>query len=397
MGKVTRVLLVIPNFGIGGAQRSFAKLVNWLSDRYEVKVAVFDNAYANPYPFSADVHYLSYSAVTSLFSKVIRLLRRRNALQRLKNDFAPDVSISFLEGADYLNMLTSAGESRYISIRGSKRYDPHIRGFSGWVRRRILLPALYRRADGVVAASKGLANEIGSDYPALRNKTRTIPNGFAAHNTPPPPAASGRFVFVWAGRFGDEKGLDELVGVFMHVHQADDSVRILLLGDGPLLQPLRQKLAEADFRCAVTTQVDPSLWDTADVVFCNPGTAYESTLRQGHLFVITSPSEGFPNVIIEAFQQGLPVISTDCRWGPRELLEPDSSSDAVLTYPVRGKYGILMPVIVSDVDRTLWAQTLLSLRNDAVLLKKYRDMSPEAVRPYDQDHIIPLWYRLLEG
>jgi hypothetical protein len=56
-----------------------------------------------------------------------------------------------------------------------------------------------------------------------------------------------------------------------------------------------------------------------------------------------------------------------------------------------------MPVIVSDVDRTLWAQTLLSLRNDAVLLKKYRDMSPEAVRPYDQDHIIPLWYRLLEG
>lgn len=89
-----------------------------------------------------------------------------------------------------------------------------------------------------------------------------------------------------------------------------------------------------------------------------------------NLFVLSSDYEGLPNVIIEALSFGLPVVSTDCRSGPDEILQG-------------GQFGRLVPVgdaaaLAAALDAALDAP----VDRDA-LVRRASDFAPEiAARQY---------------
>lgn len=99
-------------------------------------------------------------------------------------------------------------------------------------------------------------------------------------------------------------------------------------------------------------------------------------MKNADVFVLSSLSEGFGNVIVEAMACGTPVVSTNCRSGPDEIIE-------------NGKTGILVPV----GDSKLMSEAIIRILRDKVLARKLsaegrssseRFSAIESVREYEK-------------
>ncbi|NJK27869.1 MAG: glycosyltransferase, partial [Coleofasciculaceae cyanobacterium SM2_3_26] len=118
------------------------------------------------------------------------------------------------------------------------------------------------------------------------------------------------------GRLVDQKDFATLIRAFSIVKKVRKS-RLVILGTGPNKPRLEALIEELDLR------------DDVDL----PGFVENpfKYMARASVFVMSSAWEGFGNVLVEAMAVGTPVVSTDCRSGPSEILD-------------NGKYGALVPV-----------------------------------------------------
>ena len=127
---------------------------------------------------------------------------------------------------------------------------------------------------------------------------------------------SDRPVILAAGRLVEEKGFRTLLPAFAML-LTRRRARLIVLGQGPQLSVL---LSQAE-DLGVRQHVDfPGF-------IANP----YPFMSSADLFVLSSRVEGLPTVLVEAMACGCPVVSTDCPFGPAEVLEG-------------GRLGELVPV-----------------------------------------------------
>ena len=126
-------------------------------------------------------------------------------------------------------------------------------------------------------------------------------------------------------------------------------------------------------------------------------------VAKSDIYVCSSNHEGFPNAVLEALALNKPVISADCKTGPREILlsdeeyqdlirrKPDGSS---VTEPVYGEYGILIPDMGQEVDmdithitkeEEILAGEICKLIEDKELFKKYSEKAAQRALFYSPD------------
>ena len=165
------------------------------------------------------------------------------------------------------------------------------------------------------------------------------------------------------GRLTYQKGFDILLSAFQRIAYKYPDWQLLILGEGELrleLENLRDKLG-------LTYQVFlPGLLD-------NPF----PFLKQSKLFVLSSRFEGFGNVLIEAMACGLPVISTDCPSGPREIIRNSVN-------------GILVP----NEDMPALAATMDRLMSDEEERQRLAARAPEGAKLFTLEKIVGMWEAL---
>lgn len=394
------ILLIIPNFGEGGAQASFSKLSILLSKQYQVYNAVFSDEYPSLYPLGGKVIDLKTPANHSVYKKVKAAYTRYQKLKKLKKSLKIDVSISFLEGANYLNVLSKGREKVLISVRGSSIHDGLISGRQGIFRKKLLIPFFYRRADKVIAVAKALQQEMTDDFGVLPSKISTIPNfydiSYIKRKAAEPLSTAEKTLYVQpillnSGRFHIQKEQQQLISIFKKVREVMPA-RLLLLGKGDLKENIIVHAKSLGLKVMEWSDEKKDSGN-ADVVFMDYQENPFKFIKSANLFVFPSSWEGFPNALAEAMICGTPVISADCPTGPRELLAPTTDIIYQTAEPEETPYGWLMPLLKNQGAIDQWAQTIVKLlRNpdpDKVVAAQRR------MKEFSKEHIAEKWYQIV--
>jgi glycosyltransferase involved in cell wall biosynthesis len=237
---------------------------------------------------------------------------------------------------------------------------------SKWVRSvPKLMRALFGRADAIVAVSAGVAEDVAGLTGIPTNRITTIYNPIfrpdlatlAEAPVDHPWLANRNLpVILGSGKFKPQKDFPTLIRAFARV-RLEQAARLIILGEGEAVTKLKELAA--------------SLGISDDVDF--PGHLRNPFAYYGKasVFVLSSKWEGLPTVIVEAMACGCPVVSTDCRSGPREILE-------------EGRFGSLVPVGAVDEMAQAILATLRSPPAKAPLIERAREFSLDrAVSRYE--------------
>lgn len=361
-----RVLLIGSELGKGGAERSISLLSYYLQQTgYDVTLAILSGKDREKFYKTCDkVVFIDPPVRSSIWGKIQAWRYRLDKVKALKRETRADVSISFLEGPDYVNAMTKGTEKVVLSIRGSKMHDKVIAGGKGQLRKKVLIPIFYKRADEIVCVTDALADEMQQHFGILANRLRTIYNFYekdeiiAKSNEALTAEETNIFskpVIITSGRLHIAKEHDKLIRILQELKQNTDA-RLMILGDGELKDPLIKLCEQLGLK--------PSNWnghyEDADVYFMGFQHNAFKFYRHSRLFVLASSWEGFPNVLAEALICHIPVVTTDCYTGPREILDVKGLTPTPVTSGVRGEVGSLMPMLdtINEEKTKLWAEEI---------------------------------------
>ena len=228
----------------------------------------------------------------------------------------------------------------------------------------------YPHADAVVGVSHEVSTEFEKIPGVERDRVHTIYNpvvsahlmrGARQPANHPWMDGSGAPVILAVGKLIRRKDFSTLLDAFARL-LAQRSARLIVLGQGRL----RPNLLSLSRKLGIAEHVDfPGFME-------NP----YAFLARADLFVLSSRNEALGNVLIEALACGCPVVSTDCDFGPREILEG-------------GRYGALVPVGDPAALSAAMARTL----DDPLP----RDVLRERASFFDVESAVEQYEKLLLG
>ncbi len=216
-----------------------------------------------------------------------------------------------------------------------------------------IMKLLYPYANSIIAVSRGVADDIAKTLAFPQHKIHVIYNPIITKdfnlkiNDEPPPLScftNGRPTIIFVGRISPEKRLDIILSAASKVSHILP-INLLIVGDGSSLNWTKKQIAENDIEdiSFITSFVENPL----------------PLIRNSQVLILASDYEGFGNVLVEAMACKTQVISTDCPYGPSEILG-------------KGRYGQLIPrndpdalasAILKSLNRSFYIEeNILSLR-----------------------------------
>lgn len=360
-----RILFILHNLHGGGAERMLVRLAGSLCTEHRVTLLTLTEGGVNEALLAPGVRRVCLGSPRS--ARALPALARFLRSERFDAILAALTHVNVLA----IGAAALAGSLRrlHVSERNAFSLDRRVNPARSVRAAYALAPWLYRLLPNpVICVSQGVALDL-LRHPALRPGDLAVADNpvleddYRQRSLPPPthPWLRDRQgpVLVAVGRLAPQKGFDVLVEALARLPK---QVRLVIFGEGPQRAALEQQARRLD----VAERLDlPG--------YCADPQA-EIAVADG--FVLSSRFEGSPNALVEALATGVPVVATDCPYGPAEILQ-------------QGRVAPLVPV--GDVPAL--AQALLHLLNSDP--QAGRDLRQQAVVRFTRRTAARSYLRLL--
>lgn len=336
-----RIALFLPSLRGGGAERVMINLAQGFVTKgvaVDLVLVRAEGPYLQQLPEGINVVDLNARRVRSCLPGLVRYFHQSSPTAMLS-------AMDHVNVVAVLAKLIAASSSRLV-VTLHNTISEKLGSAPYWYRRALalLLRLMYPLTDGVIAVSAGVADDYVSITGLKRDQIKVIYNPVItetlfekAQEDPGHPwfMPGQPPVIISVGTLTEQKDHAALFHAFARIKQKLP-IRLMLLGEGPL----RKELEKLAYDLNITE-------DLAMPGFVDNPFQY---LASSAVFVLSSKWEGLPTVLIEALAVGVPVVSTDCKSGPNEILKG-------------GKLGALVPVgDVSALAEAIY-ESLLSNAN----------------------------------
>ncbi|AEV29387.1 glycosyltransferase [Sphaerochaeta pleomorpha str. Grapes] len=399
-----RIGLYVNAFEHGGAERVVSRLSSILQQQGHAVFVIISDASLVSYSVSGKLIDFQIPSARGLLGKLVTLLKRRNKLGKTKHEHHLDCVISFMDGANIVNILAKTKQTKTIvSIRNHLSSELKAASF-GSVQKWIFT-TMYKHADSVICVSKLIARDVEQSFCVPLEKIRVLYNPYDAESirkdaslveSVDPKIADfirgKEFCFVSMGRLSYQKGLWHLLKAFSLVKPSENHLGLVLIGDGEQGSKLKE--------LASLLHIENS------VCFCGYRENPYAIMALCSVYVLPSLFEGFPNALVEAMCLGLPVIAADCKSGPREILAPELDIYGTpMEKAYAAQYGYLFPPFSGREDWTVncgeertWADALESICIKTNEFAHYSKISVDRSKYFSEESCYSTLYPiLLEG
>jgi glycosyltransferase involved in cell wall biosynthesis len=351
--------------------------------------------------------YRQYRA--GVFFTVLVNLWRLMCIQWEKIRLRPAVTISHLEGPNFANMLTVMGGRRVLFVhnRVSQSYPGH--GARDKVKR-YLCGCLYSRASAIVAVSPGVRQELVQSLGVDSTKVRVLPNPVDIEAIEQ--AADYRYsdyrdllceahYVVSVASLTKQKNHEQMLRVYARLISSSQdcaSIKLVLLGDGPLRIELQNLCQQLDLR-VFDAQQSGGFDSDAQVNFLGFQENPYPLISRAQLLLMTSRWEGLPIALLEAMSLGIPSVVSDCSEGIRDLwqlpaADIDNRKEGPLAFET--PFGVLMPSSIDDSKVSGgWVKELEKLLRDPAQRDRCANACRRRAKEYDIDRVAELWNHLV--
>jgi glycosyltransferase involved in cell wall biosynthesis len=370
-----KVIFFVPTLANGGTERVISELSLNLSN-VEATIVLFKKIVS--YPYKGKIICLDIPIpVKNAFLKFYYFFLSVRRFKRIINRENYDWIISSGTQANLINVLSH--KNAVLRIDGVASFETN--KFYKW-----LAKILYKRASSFICVSKFSAQDLIENWGIRKDKIKVIYNPINTEKINKLSAGqlSGEHqnifqkpTIITVGRLNDQKNQKSLIKALKEVTKKVSDAQLVILGKGEKEAELR-KLAND---LGIEESVHFLGWQDNPFKF----------LSKARLFVLSSLCEGLPYAVLEAMACGIPIISADCKSGPREILAPETHFSKHATNIELGNYGIL----TQPNNDNLLSEAIIKVLTNNEEQKRLSEKSKERASDFDIKKIIDEYKRFI--